>query len=56
VLYNIINDKLYLNQLTDYERNILKWAGLLHDISKRGKILFKGEDHIHPFNSGLATL
>jgi len=56
VLYNIINDTLYLNQLTEYEKNILKWAGLLHDISKRGKNLFFGCDHIHPFNSGLATL
>ena len=42
--------------MTQYERNILKWAALLHDISKRCEPHFKGKDHIHPFNSGLATL
>lgn len=38
------------------EQNILKWAALLHDITKRGWPEFKGKDHVHPFNSALATL
>jgi len=29
---------------------------LLHDITKRGRPEFEGQDHIHPFNSGMATL
>ena len=38
------------------EQNILKWAALFHDIAKRGPPEFKGRDHVHPFNSGMATL
>ena len=34
----------------------MKWAALLHDITKRGEPEFKGKDHIHPFQSGMATL
>ena len=56
VIYKTITDDLYLKQLNKYEQNILKWAALLHDITKRGRPLFEGQDHIHPFNSGSATL
>ena len=56
VIYKTITDDLYLKQLSKYEQNILKWAALLHDITKRGRPLFDGQDHIHPFNSGSATL
>ena len=34
----------------------MKWATLLHDITKRGMPYFNGKDHIHPFLSGKATL
>ena len=43
-------------KLRMYEQNILKWAALLHDIAKRGPPEFEGKDHVHPFNSALATL
>jgi hypothetical protein len=56
VMYKTITDKFYLKQLSKYEQNILKWAALLHDITKRGTPEFEGQDHIHPFNSGMATL
>ena len=35
---------------------MLKWASLLHDISKRSKPLIQGKDHIHPFISAVTTL
>ena len=34
----------------------LKWAALLHDISKRGEPEFKGRDHTHPFSGGHIVL
>ena len=34
----------------------MKWAALLHDITKRGNPEFEGKDHIHPFLSAMATL
>ena len=34
----------------------MKWAALLHDISKRGEPEFKGRDHTHPFTAGLSVL
>ena len=33
------------------DRNILLWAGLLHDIKKRTNPHIEGKDHIHPFES-----
>ena len=42
--------------LTKDEKNILKWAALFHDISKRGIPEICGRDHIHPFVSGATTL
>lgn len=42
--------------LSEEQRNILKWAALLHDICKRGLPEFSGRDHIHPFVSGMQVL
>ena len=32
------------------------WAGLLHDITKRGMPIVEGKDHIHPFTGSSAVL
>jgi hypothetical protein len=56
VVYRTLRDPIYLDQYSEYERNIHKWASLLHDICKRGRPLIVGRDHIHPFVSGEATL
>ena len=37
------------DKLTDKEKNALKWACLLHDISKRGAPTVLGRDHCHAF-------
>ena len=42
-----MNNPLYKEQLDEEEKNIIKWAALLHDICKRGNPLFEGKDHIH---------
>jgi len=42
--------------MTLRQQQTLKWAALLHDISKRGEPEFKGRDHTHPFAGGLALL
>ena len=56
VLYRTITHPLFMTQLNNTERNILKWAALFHDISKRGMPDFEGKDHIHPFESAITTL
>ena len=56
VLYQTVRDPIYLNEFNDYEKNIMKWSALLHDICKRSLPLFHGKDHIHPFVSGMAVL
>ena len=56
MVYRTVRDATYLNELNDYEKNIMKWSTLLHDISKRSIPLFQGKDHIHPFISGRETL
>lgn len=43
-------------QLTDTEKNIVKWTCLLHDIKKLGAPVIQGKDHIHPFKSAVAVL
>ena len=44
------------NYFTWKERNMLKWAALLHDISKRSVPTIQGKDHIHPFTSAVTTI
>ena len=56
VLMLCTRDPFYKTQLTAYERNIIKWAGLLHDISKRGWPLFRYKDHVHAFLSARSLL
>ena len=42
--------------LTKEEKNILEWAALFHDISKRGRPLFDSKDFVHPFQSAAIML
>lgn len=55
MLYLTWTDKR-LAAFTQKQVETLKWAALLHDISKRGEPEFKGRDHTHPFAGGLAVL
>ena len=56
VVLKCITDDKYA-PLNAKDKNIILWASLLHDISKRsGEPLIKGKDHIHPFISGATTL
>ncbi|CAI2363130.1 unnamed protein product [Moneuplotes crassus] len=50
VTYNIYEDERF-GHLNDELQNQLLWAGLCHDLGKRGEVEFKGKDHIHPFRS-----
>ena len=43
-------------ELSAQERNVLKWAALLHDIAKLSLPTIEGRDHVHPFKSGAVTL
>ena len=56
VMYTTVRDPFYLEQYTLEERNIHKWASLLHDICKRGEPDIIARDHIHPFISAEAVL
>ena len=56
VVYRTFYDETFLKEFNDYEKNISKWAALIHDICKRSVPLFNGKDHIHPFISGAALL
>ena len=44
------------NDLAAYEKNIVLWACLLHDVRKLGPPDFIGKDHIHPFKSAASVL
>ena len=44
------------DKLDEIDQNIVVWAALLHDISKRCRPTISGKDHIHPFMSGATTL
>ena len=55
VLWLAINNEFY-KDLAQSEKNILKWACLLHEIKKRGKPIILGNDHIHSFRSAKGTL
>jgi len=43
-------------KLCQYDRNVLLWAVLLHDICKRGPPAVPGKDPIHPFKSAWQSL
>lgn len=55
VLAMVVRDQLYL-ELDQEEKNILKWACLLHDIAKLSSPTIEGKDHVHPFKSGIIVL
>ena len=55
MLFLILQDP-HFNELNKYDKNVILWAALLHDISKRGKPVLIGKDYIHPFKSGWQTL
>ena len=55
VVAKVINDPL-MAKFTSQERNMLKWASLLHDISKLGRPKIKGRDYVHPFKSAALML
>lgn len=38
------------------QRNVLKWACLLHEVSKRGSPTIKGRDFVYAFRSAATTL
>ncbi|CDW87177.1 UNKNOWN [Stylonychia lemnae] len=55
VIYCISQDKEY-QALDNFNQNVLKWAGLLHDLKKLSYPFIEGKDHMHPFKSGKACL
>mmetsp|Transcript_1248 Transcript_1248/g.1388 ORF Transcript_1248/g.1388 Transcript_1248/m.1388 type:complete len:107 (-) Transcript_1248:342-662(-) len=55
VAYNCFRDER-LKNLSETHQNQLLWAGLCHDFGKRGKPLFEGKDHIHPFRSAASLI
>ena len=55
VLWRAIREPLY-NELSAREQNVLKWACLLHNISKRGSPLIMGRDHCQAFRSATTAL
>lgn len=50
MLYSIQKDAEF-KKLSDFDKNIILWTTLLHDIAKRGKPIIKDRDYAHPFNS-----
>ena len=55
MLWLVINEEFF-HDLQPNEQNIVKWACLMHEIKKRGKPMFLGNDHIHSFKSAKGTL
>jgi len=52
----------YFDDLTDSEKNVVRWSSLFHDLAKRGKScdhgrdIVMGRDHVHPFRGGKLCL
>jgi len=55
MLFCVLRDPNF-QKLNKYDKNVILWATLLHDIAKRGTPLVPGKDAIHPFRSGMLTL
>jgi len=55
MFYSLLRDPQY-QQLPKYEKNILLWSTLLHDICKRGPPVIQGKDPIHPFKGAWLSL
>ena len=60
-LYLVVND-LRFEKLNKEDKNILKWASLLHDIMKKingvdtDGVFTNGKDLVHPYNCAFETL
>lgn len=55
VIYLIFKDPDFAH-LSEQEQNALLWAGLFHDIAKRGRPLLQGKDPLHPYTGTAAAL
>ena len=55
VVAMVVRDPLFA-EMTPEKQNILKWAALMHDISKLSIPAIEGRDHVHPFKSSIAVL
>lgn len=55
VIYLIFKDHNFAT-LSEQEQDALLWAGLFHDISKRGRPLLQGKDPLHPYTGTAAAL
>ena len=55
VLWRAVKDPLY-QKMNKREKNIIKWALLLHDIRKLSIPMIQGKDHVHPFKSASSVL
>lgn len=55
VLCLLVKDPLF-TELNEEDQNVLKWAALLHDISKLSIPVIEGKDHVHPFKSASTLL
>eukprot|EP00347_Sterkiella_histriomuscorum_P012199 403369515 len=56
VFYCLINDQDYRLNCSSFERNVLKWAALMHDLKKLSHPFIEGKDHMHPFKGGKCCL
>ena len=56
VIYCLNHYSRRFQKLSERQKNILLWAALFHDITKRGPPIFEGKDHVHPFQSAGAFL
>ena len=55
VLRYAINEPLF-QKMTKEKQNMIKWACLLHNISKKSKPTIYGKDHVYPFKSATTVL
>ena len=55
VLARVIADPL-MESFSESERDIVKWASLLHNFGRLGKPAVKGDDHAHPFKAASIAL
>ena len=55
MLYSVQKDEEYRN-LEVYDKNIILWTCLLHDIAKRGTPVIYSRDYVHPFRGARVVL
>ena len=57
-VYLVVND-LRFQELNEKDKNILKWASLLHDLMKKtypADLPINSRDLVHPYNCALKAL